>query len=52
MPLSHLYNQQVSLHAQRGLSYMGATAVDDVEFVGCAPPTHPPEGLYYTTEHP
>ncbi|XP_063596764.1 MAM and LDL-receptor class A domain-containing protein 1-like [Penaeus indicus] len=45
VPLGHVVDQRVSITAKRGLVYEGAGAVDDVEFVDCAPPVPPPSGL-------
>nr|XP_027211162.1 MAM and LDL-receptor class A domain-containing protein 1-like [Penaeus vannamei] len=45
VPLGHVVDQRVSITAKRGRVYEGAGALDDVEFVDCAPPVLPPSGL-------
>lgn len=44
VPLGHVVDQRVSITAKRGRVYEGAGALDDVEFVDCAPPVLPPSG--------
>lgn len=44
VPLGHVVEERVAITAKRGLTYEGAGAVDDVEFVDCAPPVPPPSG--------
>ncbi|XP_071520575.1 LOW QUALITY PROTEIN: MAM and LDL-receptor class A domain-containing protein 1-like [Panulirus ornatus] len=45
VPLKHVFDQRVAVRAQRGITYVGGGAVDDIEFLECAPPTLPPDGM-------